>query len=89
MFALRLRCTALSTAAEADDALKRTNADFPNQFFNLTSGGQVVGWRRVFGDRSHAEGYFDKPDTITCDRMTDGMLGTAGNGRVVMNPATG
>lgn len=84
LFALRLRCAALATVEQANDALQRTNADFPNTFFNLTNGGQVIGWRRVFGDRSYAEGYHNKPDTVTCDRMSEGMLGTAGNGRLIM-----
>jgi len=60
--------------------------EYPNQVFLLTQQDQVIGSRRVFGDRSYCQ-LLDKDAAIgmiTFGVMSDGMLGTAQNGRLIM-----
>ena len=69
--------------------VKQVDADFPNQLFILVQDEKPIGTRRVFGDRSYAQSLDADSMRITFGVMSEGMLGAAGNGRTIMNPATG
>lgn len=63
------------------------DAAYPNQLFVLTKKGRKVGARRVFRDRSYLDA-FDESGVIgkiIFGMMSDGVLGTAQNGRIIVN----
>ncbi|HJW55861.1 MAG TPA: hypothetical protein VJ577_11355 [Burkholderiaceae bacterium] len=81
--------TGFETQGAVADIVARIDIDFPNGLFKLVDSRtrQWVGMRRLFGDRSVADALFADGSIgkITCDVLSDGMVGAAQNGRIITN----
>jgi hypothetical protein len=83
----KMRTESMTQVEALRKIMRELESDYPHQLFNLVDGGAMVGSRRVFVDKSYCDMMMNdtQEGKITFGKLSDGLLGTAGNGRTIIH----